>query len=79
MQTVDLGSNPTIAKAVVYLVESQTPSGWWQDFDTLAGPSNEWVTAYIAWVLARVQTAQARTAVAKAWNALMRRRHFRTG
>jgi hypothetical protein len=67
-----------IHKATGYL-ESQMKNGWWLDFDTLAGSSDEWVTAYVAEVLAMSKCQQATELSTIAFNKLMKRRRWNSG
>lgn len=62
--------------AIRYLIAKQDPRGFWHDFETLAGSSDEWVTAYVGSVLAEVPEQQARQAAYKSWHALCRRRRW---
>lgn len=41
-----------IRRGIAFLERSRQMDGWWRDFHTLAGPSDEWVTAYVAYALA---------------------------
>jgi len=42
----------SVQRGVRFLLNARSPEGWWSDFETLAGESDEWVTAYAAWTLA---------------------------
>lgn len=55
----------------------QNPNGFWEDFDTLAGKSDEWVTAYTGALMAEVSNPEAKNAAIKAWNALVKRKLFK--
>lgn len=60
--------------AIAFLLRAQTNSGWWVDYEGFAeGPSDEWVTAYVAAVLARTAAPLARSAAQHAWHLLQRR------
>jgi squalene-hopene/tetraprenyl-beta-curcumene cyclase len=42
-----------VAAAGAFLEARRKPDGFWRDFETLAGPSDEWVTAYVSYALSR--------------------------
>jgi hypothetical protein len=63
-------------EAIRYLISKQDPRGFWHDFETLAGSSDEWVTGYIGSVLAEAPDPPARQAAHKSWLALCRRRRW---
>ncbi|NDJ53392.1 MAG: hypothetical protein GYB68_09950 [Chloroflexi bacterium] len=44
----------SIERGLHFLAGAQNEAGWWLGFDTLAGPSNEWVSAYIGSMLAAI-------------------------
>lgn len=67
------------ARAVAFLLAQRNRRGWWRDFDTLAGPSDEWVTACVGWVLATAGGAQGAAAARRAWRLLRRRRFWSAG
>ncbi len=67
------------ARGVAFLASRQAPDGRWADFDTLAGPSDEWVTAFVAAALARQPGTLARRCAAAAWRSLRRRRWWAAG
>jgi hypothetical protein len=67
------------ALGVAFLATQQAPDGRWTDFDTLAGPSDEWVTAFVAAALAHQPGVLARRCAAAAWRALRRRRWWAAG
>lgn len=50
--------------------ESVQQSRWWKDFNLSKGNSDEWVTAYVAAHLARVESPKATEALHKAWEIL---------
>jgi len=41
-----------LARGLEFLVRARDAEGWWRDFETLAGPSDEWVSAFVAWSIA---------------------------
>jgi len=43
-----------VARALSFLLSARDSDGWWRDFQTLAGPSDEWVTAYTAWSISGI-------------------------
>ena len=65
------GSNE---RAVAFLLRQRTGRGRWEDFDTLAGASTHWVTAYVALALAQTGDPRALAAAHDAWSRLRRRR-----
>jgi len=67
------------AAATEFLVGHRSADGWWRDFDTLAGPSDEWVTAYVATALVCSRHAGALAAADEAWRLLVRRRPLSGG
>src|SRR6266498_1363702 len=42
-----------VHQAVQFLMSARSNHGWWRDFDTYAGISDAWVSAYTACVLAK--------------------------
>lgn len=44
-----------IDRGVEFLISRRSEDGWWRDFETLAGESDEWVTAYVACCLAHTR------------------------
>jgi len=68
-----------VEDAVSYLLDQQGPDSLWADFDTLAGESDEWVTAYVAASLASVDDPAATDASRAAWRRLVRHRFWRAG
>lgn len=83
-RTISLDSKvvAAIAAAITFLLAARDSKGWWRDFDTLAGPSDEWVTAYVGSALASVPWAsdeRASLAAREAWNLLRRRRWWSEG
>jgi hypothetical protein len=65
---------PTIDGAVAFLLTRRDAKGWWTDFDTLAGASTHWVSAYVALALAQTGDPEALAAARGAWSRLRRRR-----
>lgn len=74
-----MGVDRTIDRAVDYLIDACSPDGWWRDFDTLAGSSDEWVTAYVGSLLAAVSDQRLQETTVKAWSLLRRRRFLSPG
>lgn len=66
-------------KAISFLLHKQDKKGWWNDFYTLAGYSDEWVTGYIGSVLAEIPVKRAQNAVSTAWRLLKWRGFFSKG
>lgn len=64
-----------VQRAVTFLLGERDAQGWWWDFDTLAGESDEWVTAYTGLALARSGT----TAHHDAWRLLRSRWRWNGG
>jgi hypothetical protein len=65
---------PSHERAVDYLLGRRTGRGRWEDFDTLAGASTHWVSAYVALALAQTGDPRALAAAGEAWSRLRRRR-----
>lgn len=65
--------------AIQFLLGRRDRHGWWWDFDTLAGPSDEWVTGYVGAALAAEPEPRARQAAQDAWRLLRRRRVWSGG
>jgi hypothetical protein len=63
-----------IHAAIAFLLGAQSHTGRWSDFALPAGPSDEWVTAFVGDRLLRVPSSSALTAARQAWLALTRRR-----
>jgi hypothetical protein len=72
------GIASAVDRAVVYLLKRQGPNGW-TDFDTLAGPSTDWVSAFVALALAGTDDPAAREAARRTWTRLRRRRWWSPG
>ena len=68
-----------IIRATSFLISQRSKSGWWRDFDTLAGPSDEWVTAYIGSWLAAIDSSEAKQAARMSWTLLRHRRWWSAG
>ncbi|MDH3259475.1 MAG: hypothetical protein OEM81_04530 [Acidimicrobiia bacterium] len=66
-------------RATEFLLTGRDRRGWWRDFDTLAGASDEWVTAYVAVAIAGEPEQRAREAARHAWRLLRRRRRWERG
>jgi squalene-hopene/tetraprenyl-beta-curcumene cyclase len=64
---------------VVFLLQSSAADGCWRDWDTQAGVSDEWVTAYAACVLAAGDDSAARAAAERAFELLCVRRPLLDG
>ena len=61
-------------RAVDYLLGRRKSRGRWEDFDTLAGSSTQWVSAYVGLALAQTGDPRALAAAREAWSRLRRRR-----
>jgi hypothetical protein len=72
-------SGAAIEKAVGYLLRARDRDGLWRDFDTLAGSSDEWVSAYVAHALAESGGDIAVRAARETWDRLRRRRWWAPG
>lgn len=68
-----------IQRAADFLVTTQRSNGSWCDFDTLAGESTEWVTAYVALSMADPAFSPEEGAVKRAIKWLLSRPFYRTG
>jgi hypothetical protein len=68
-----MGLKSTFQHAALYLEKDFQKRGYWEDFETLAGKSNQWVTAYIAYNLVAVENSLIQRLVKDAWNYLRRR------
>lgn len=66
-----------IARATQYLLASRSADGLWRDFHTLAGPSSDWVTAFVAHALASVGVERALLLIV--WKALHHRQRRNGG
>lgn len=56
-----------LERGTAYLLRQRHGDGWWRDFDTLAGSSDEWVTVYVGCALSLHPDASAREAAHGAW------------
>jgi len=68
-----------LSRAVGFLVSQQAHTGRWSDFLLPAGPSDEWVTAFVGACLSEAPAGDARGAARRAWKALLRRRPEEAG
>lgn len=68
-----------INKAAGFLLSKQNKAGWWIDFETLAGFSDEWVSAYVACALADTGIKSAEKPVSECWKRLTSRRFISNG
>jgi Prenyltransferase and squalene oxidase repeat len=66
-------------RAVAFLLSRQPNSGRWSDFLLPAGPSDEWVTAFVGACLLEVPVQAARAAALHGWEALLMRRRDEPG
>jgi len=66
-------------RAIDFLLSRRNRLGWWSDFETLAGSSDEWVTAYVGSLLSEVDDDRALRAARDAWEALQTRRRWSKG
>jgi hypothetical protein len=62
------------ALAVDGLLAARNAEGWWEDFTGPIGPSDEWVTAYVAMALAGEDHRAAQAAARAGWRLLLGRR-----
>lgn len=65
--------------AIRFLIARRTADGLWTDFDTLAGPSIDWVSAFVAVALVRSGEADGVAAALETWKRLRRRRRWSAG
>jgi hypothetical protein len=63
-----------LSGAIDFLLSQQAHTGRWSDFLLPAGPSDEWVTAFVGVCLLEVPGEQSRRAARRGWEALLRRR-----
>lgn len=68
-----------IGSAVAFLVRARGRGGWWHEYDTLAGSSDEWVTGYVGSALASVPEPAAMRTATYAWRLLKTRRWWSAG
>lgn len=64
-----------LSLAIDFLISRQAHTGRWSDFLLPAGPSDEWVTAFVGACLLEAPGRETRRAARRAWEALLRRRH----
>jgi hypothetical protein len=67
-------ASDAVTRAVRFLLGARNRDGWWRDFDTLAGSSDEWVSAYVACALARSSIRSGVSAAEDIWSRIVRRR-----
>jgi squalene-hopene/tetraprenyl-beta-curcumene cyclase len=72
------GCSAAIDAGVRFLRRGRDRNGLWRDFN-LAGESDEWVSAYIASILASVRHPEAVEIAEQTWRALTRRRWWSAG
>ncbi len=75
----DTSTAHVIDRAVEFLLQQRSAAGWWTDFDTLAGSSTEWVSAFVAVALARSRRPRAVAAARQTWLRLRRTRWWSSG
>lgn len=63
-----------LSRAAGFLLSRQAHTGRWSDFLLPAGPSDEWVTAFVAACLLEAPGNVTGAAAGRAWDALVRRR-----
>ncbi|MGO4209927.1 prenyltransferase/squalene oxidase repeat-containing protein [Terriglobus sp. 2YAB30_2] len=63
----------TVSAAIKFLLSRQHQSGWWTEFRTNLGPSDEWATAFVGYALGCIDDADARRGAEDAVNKLLRR------
>jgi hypothetical protein len=68
-----------LARAVAFLLSQQAHTGRWRDFLLPPGPSDEWVTAFVASCMLETPEQTAHTAAWRAWQALLCRRRGTPG
>jgi hypothetical protein len=66
-------------RGVAFLAHQQTRDGRWADFETLAGASDEWVTAFVGSALAVQPSTVAKQCAMSALRSLRRRRRWSRG
>jgi squalene-hopene/tetraprenyl-beta-curcumene cyclase len=64
--------------AIDFLLSVRDSDGWWRDFD-VAGPSDAWITGYVATALALSGNSEALSIARSAWRLLARRDPHRRG
>jgi hypothetical protein len=73
------GLDGAIRRAVVFLRTRRGDDGLWRDYETLAGLSDEWVTAYVGTALGGVTDPVAVACASEAWGRLVSRRWWSAG
>ncbi len=68
-----------VDRGIAYLLARRNARGWWNDFQTLAGPGTEWVSAFVAFALASTNRAAALAAAHATWSRLHWRRWWSAG
>lgn len=68
-----------IVKAQRFLLESRGKDGYWNDFKTLAGSSNEWVSAYVVTTLARYGNEEGKRVASTVFRKLSQKRFWLAG
>jgi len=68
-----------LERSIDFLSKNRNSNGFWEDFTTLAGKSDEWVTAYVANILSEVKLKQCKKLAINAWKKLQQRRHLTFG
>ncbi len=68
-----------VTQAITFLLSQQAQTGRWHDFLLPAGPSDEWVTAFVAACLLETESEIAYAAAKLAWQALCSRRRDEPG
>ncbi|MDI9340945.1 MAG: prenyltransferase/squalene oxidase repeat-containing protein [Sediminibacterium sp.] len=68
-----------MAKAECFLLNSKGKDGYWCDFKTLAGASNEWVSAYVVNALAQYSSETARNDAYSVFKKLQWKRFWLAG
>lgn len=61
-----------LERSVTFLLSKASEGHRWADFETLAGPSDEWVSAYVGYALAETDCVEGRAAAERAWGELRR-------
>ena len=62
----------TVSAAIKFLLSRQHQSGWWTEFRTNLGPSDEWATAFVGYALGSINDPDARRGAGDAVNKLLR-------
>ena len=68
-----------VERGLHFLHAQRSKSGWWYDFRTSEGTSDEWVTAYTGYCLANIPMTPAADLARSAWDKLRRRRWWLPG